>query len=140
MNTRASPLEPACGSAQRSVHDRLHERLLAYIDDHLDDPALTPRTAAQALGVSVRRVHTLLARSPHSFSRLVARRRVQRAQELLARRQGSVIDVAFACGFNSLATFYRQYAVTVGASPAGRQRRIETPLEAMTPPTLPCAG
>ena len=36
----------------------------------------------KALGVSVRCVHGLLARSPHSFSRLVARRRVQRAQEL----------------------------------------------------------
>jgi transcriptional regulator GlxA family with amidase domain len=126
------------GSTGLPAPHPLMQRLLAHIDAHLDDPALTPRAAAQALGVSVRRVHGLLALSPHSFSRLVARRRVQRAQELLAARQVSVIEVAFACGFNSLATFYRQYAATVGASPAGRRRRVGTSLEVTTPPAPPC--
>ncbi len=102
--------------------DPLHDRLLAHIDAQLRSPDLSPRAAAQALGVSVRRVHTLLAGTPHTFSRLVARRRVLRAQTLLAQRPGSVIEVAFACGFNSVATFYRHYAVTLGASPAGRRR------------------
>lgn len=116
----------------------LRQRLQAHVDAHLDNPALTPRAAAEALGVSVRRVHALLAGSPHTFTRLVAQRRLQRAQKLLAQPRASVVDVAFACGFNSLATFYRQYTAAFGVSPAGRQRRIEPSPTTMTPAAQPC--
>jgi AraC-like DNA-binding protein len=117
----------------------LQQRLLAHIDAQLDSPALTPRAAAQALGVSVRRLHTLLAGSSHTFSKLVARRRLQRAQALLAERGASVIDVAFDCGFNSLATFYRQYVAAFGVSPAGRRQHGGSSPEALTPQRQPCA-
>jgi AraC-like DNA-binding protein len=115
----------------------LQQRLLAHIDAQFDSPALTPRAAAQALGVSVRRLHTLLAHSPYTFSRLVARRRLQRAQALLAQRSATVTDVAFACGFNSLATFYRQYVAAFGVSPAGRRHAGSSP-EAMRSPVHTC--
>lgn len=123
--------------APRNAHP-LQVRLLAHIDTRLDSPELTPRAAAMALGVSVRRLHLLLAGTPHTFSRLVARRRLQRAQQLLAQRSGSVIDVAFACGFNSLATFYRQYAAAFGGSPAGRRRGDGSSLDVTTPQRPPC--
>lgn len=116
----------------------LQQRLLAHIDAQIDSPALTPRAAAQALGISVRCVHGLLAGTPHSFSRLVARQRLQRAQALLAQPDGSVIEVAFACGFNSLATFYRHYVAAFGVSPAGRRRREGASLEVMTAQGQPC--
>lgn len=116
----------------------LRQRLLAHIDAQIDNPALTPQEAARALGISVRGVHGLLAGMPHSFSRLVARRRLQRARELLAQPGRSVVDVAFACGFNSLATFYRQHAAAFGTSPAARRHRDAPSLEAMTRPEAPC--
>jgi transcriptional regulator GlxA family with amidase domain len=130
MNTLPQALQQA---------DALHARLLAHIDAQLDSTALTPRTAAQALGVSVRRLHGLLAGSPHTFSRLVARRRLRRAQGLLAQCGASVADVAFACGFNSLATFYRQYTAAFGVSPAGRRRRSGASPETWTPQGQPRA-
>jgi transcriptional regulator GlxA family with amidase domain len=68
----------------------------------------------------------------------VARRRLQRAQALLAQPHGSVTEVAFACGFNSLATFYRQYASAFGASPAGHRRRGGSSLETMARQEPPC--
>lgn len=117
----------------------LRQRLLAHVDAHLENPALTPRAAATALGVSVRRIHALLAGSPHTFTRLVAQCRLQRAQMLLAQPRASVVDVAFACGFNSLATFYRQYTAAFGVSPAGRRRRIEPSPITMTRVAPPCA-
>jgi transcriptional regulator GlxA family with amidase domain len=116
----------------------LQDRLLAHVDAQLDNPTLTPRGAALALGVSVRRLHGLLAGTPHSFSRLVVRRRLQRAQALLAQPHASVIDVAFACGFNSVATFYRQYTAAFGASPAGRRQHGAASPEAMKPQGDPC--
>jgi transcriptional regulator GlxA family with amidase domain len=120
------------GSTGLPAPHPLMQRLLAHIDAQLDSPTLTPQQAARALGISVRGVHGLLAGTPHSFSRLVARRRLQRAQALLAQSGRSVVDVAFACGFNSLATFYRQYVAAFGVSPAGRRQRGGTSLETMT--------
>lgn len=106
--------------ADELTHATLRRRLLACIDARLNCPDLKPMTAAQALGASVRTVHLLLQGTPHTFSRLVARRRLQRAQALLMQEHASVVDVAYACGFNSLATFYRQYRAAFGMSPAGR--------------------
>jgi AraC-like DNA-binding protein len=121
-----------------STSQPLQERLLALIDARLDSPELTPRGAALALGVSVRRLHGLLAGTPHTFSRLVTRRRLQRAHALLAQPHASVIEVAFDCGFNSVATFYRQYVAAFGVSPARRRRHGGASLEAMRVQADPC--
>lgn len=107
----------------------LRQRLLAHIDARIDNPALTPKEAARALGTSVRGVHGLLAR-----------RRLQRAQELLEQPGLSVVDVAFACGFNNIATFYRQHAAAFGTSPAARRHRDRSSPEAMTRQETACTG
>lgn len=124
-------------SAPRPQHP-LQQRLLAHIDARLDSPELSPRAAATALGVSVRRLHMLLAGTPHTFSRLVARRRLERAQALLAQPGSGIADVAFACGFNSLATFYRHYTAAFGTSPAGRRRHGGASLEVTRSQVEPC--
>ena len=124
-------------AASRATRPLL-QQLLAHVEAHLENPTLTPQTAARALGVSVRCVHGLLVGTPHTFSRLVAQRRLQRARALLAQPGQSVVDVAFACGFNSLATFYRQHAAVLGVSPLERRRRELPSIEPMTPQRLSC--
>jgi AraC-like DNA-binding protein len=46
-------------------------------------------------------------------------RRLERARLLLAQPgTGSVADIASACGFQSLATFHRNFRVAYGTSPS----------------------
>lgn len=109
----------------------LLQHLQAHIDAHIEarylDPALTPRAAARDLGVSLRQLHAALATTPRSFSQRVTQRRLQRAWALLATGSANVADVAFASGFGSLATFYRQYTAAFGATPAGREVPVLPP-------------
>lgn len=86
-----------------------------FIERCLDNPQLGPELVAAHLGVSVRHVHRLFAEEGTSTSLEIRRLRVSRAQALLARdATRPVTDVAFACGFDSLATFYRCFRAETG--------------------------
>ena len=95
------------------------ERLSAYVDAMILDPALSARNAARGIGVSVRSLHTVLAASGDTFTTLVQRRRLEACYRLLRRsdESRSVADIAFACGFNSLSSFYRAFRRHLGGRP-----------------------
>ncbi len=101
------------------LHRRL--RIHAYIDAHLSDPALSARNAARALGMSVRSLHLALAPSGDSFSLLVQRRRLDACLAWLRRpdRDETIAGIAFACGFNSLSSFYRAFQRCYKTCPRG---------------------
>jgi len=91
-----------------------------YIDDHLADPALSPDSAAAALGISVRGLHVLFEPTGESFNRYVLRRRLEACREALAspvHARRSVIDIAYSFGFDSLSTFYRTFRNAFGTAP-----------------------
>jgi AraC-like DNA-binding protein len=101
-----------------STHDRA-ARISFYIDAHLDDPALSAHSCARALGISVRSLHLALAGTPYSFRELITERRLQLCRDRLrtSSRGDNVADLAFACGFNSLSSFYRGFARRFGTCP-----------------------
>ncbi|MDR3436514.1 helix-turn-helix domain-containing protein [Telmatospirillum sp.] len=89
-----------------------------YIARHAADPALSPETVAAALGMSTRQLHSLFETSAKSFSRHLAAERVDRAVRALTFDPSrSITDIAFACGFESLPTFYRAFRTIVGMTP-----------------------
>jgi AraC-like DNA-binding protein/mannose-6-phosphate isomerase-like protein (cupin superfamily) len=113
----AGAAAPEHGQALRCA--RLNQAL-TYIARNLADPALTPASCAQALGMSVRALHLAFEPSGESFSQAVARLRLERCRALLLDRAAAarpVSDIAYACGFGSLAGFYRAFSRAFGASP-----------------------
>lgn len=57
-----------------------------------------------------------------TFSRFVARQRVERAQDLMTRGRGKLCQIALACGFADQAHFTRTFGNLTGCTPA-RWRR-----------------
>jgi AraC-like DNA-binding protein len=118
----------ACGasdegrwSGRESLRATQLEAAKRYVDDHLSEPNLTPGNAAAALGVSVRHLHLLFEPTGTSFAQYVARQRLVQCRASLSSPTGasrSVADIAFGCGFNSLATFYRAFEREFGSAPA----------------------
>lgn len=117
----AAGAEPDAVRAGRCAEVRRH------IDLNLADPTLSPVTAAAALRLSVRVLREALEPSGTSFAALVRRRRLEECRaSLLADPTRAVTDVAFAWGFNSLASFYRGFQAAFGLSPGDLREAAAT--------------
>ena len=106
------------------------DALKAWIDGHLTEPALSPADAAEAIGLSLRSVHTLFEGSGTTFAAYVRARRLALAARMLrapGNRQRRIIDIAFATGFGDLSAFGRAFQKAFGMSPSAYRRRHQRP-------------
>lgn len=88
---------------------------LQYIDVHLESHRLTPTAIALNLNISLRQLHRAFEIAGHSVSDAIRWRRIDRARVLLLERPAlSITEIALGCGFDSLATFYRQFKARFG--------------------------
>lgn len=89
------------------------------IERYLSRPALSPTLIADILGISVRHMHILFETSAMSFSQTVAALRIDQSRRLLRDEppERPIAEIAFACGFESLATFYRVFNAAEGMTP-----------------------
>ena len=108
-----------------STSDRAFvDRLKAAVETGLSDPEFGVGELAQAVFQDrshlFRRTKELLGESP---SDLLKRVRLERAARLLVEGEGSVAEVAYACGFNSVSHFCRSFRVINGATPSEYRTR-----------------
>lgn len=113
--SRLPPGMPESRAALRAgFFNAAHEILQR--DHHL--PNLSPGAVARELGISLRQVHILFEPTGLSFSRTLTAMRIRSACRLLQTMPArSVADIAFASGFDSLATFYRAFRDCSGMTP-----------------------
>jgi len=112
----------AAGEHQQTMQEVKFAQVLRYLEQHLGNPALTPASCAAANGLSLRALHLLFEPSGESFSQTLLRKRLLRSRALMERRDvQSITDIAFTCGFGSLATFYRAFKRSYGAAPGELQ-------------------
>lgn len=108
--------------ALRTAHLSLARRLIRR---HLPDAALAPTLIAGLLGISVRHLHILFEETEMSFSETVTALRLAQSRRLLREQSGRTIaEVAFACGFESLATFYRLFSASESMTPGDYRARL----------------
>ncbi len=84
----------------------------------LHRPDLSSATVAAELAVSLRQVHVLFEPTGLSFARTLTTMRLAQARRLLETMPArQVADIAYACGFDSIATFYRVFRSAYGMTP-----------------------
>jgi AraC-like DNA-binding protein len=102
-------------AALRTARLSLARRLIAR---HLQEPDLAPARVADLLGVSVRHLHMLFEVAERSFSQTVTEERLKQSRRLMREAPERLIaDIAAACGFESLATYYRVFNAAYGMAP-----------------------
>lgn len=127
-------------SARRAATDedlRLAERLQRLLreEELHTEPDLRIADVASRLGEPEYRVSQCIAGLGFpNFNRLINHHRIRRAKALLAdpAYRGSILEIAFDCGFGSLGPFNRAFRDEVGMTPrafrksAGRAEGVET--------------
>jgi AraC-like DNA-binding protein len=121
-------IKPASRQAQRGLRIgrlSLARRLIAR---RLEDPNLSPGMVAGLIGVSVRHMHMLFESAEKSFSQTVTEERLRTSSRLLVEAPERLIaDIAYSCGFESLATFYRVFNAAYGMAPGDFRSRAALP-------------
>jgi AraC-like DNA-binding protein len=98
---------------------RLHA-ILAFIERHLDAPGLNSQMIASHYGISRRYVFQLMEENGETLSRHVLRRRLEKAAAMSSNpvtEHMRISDIAYACGFNDLSNFSREFKRQFGDSP-----------------------
>jgi AraC family carnitine catabolism transcriptional activator len=107
-------------------HGVTHPRLgqtIALMEQHLDEP-LSLAQLRQATGLSLRQLERLFRQHfERTPTRYYLDLRLERARTLLEYSDLSILQVAVACGFASLAHFSRTYRAWAGRSPREERRR-----------------
>ena len=109
-----------------SVRRSLVQRILAYIEDHLADPDLSPGKVAKAHHISVRYLHKLFASQERTVAGFIRSRRLERSRRDLldpALRSRPVSAIALRHGFAEPAHFSRAFRAAYGRPP-GEYRRL----------------
>jgi AraC-like DNA-binding protein len=105
------------------ARSELEERLRELIEANLTEPDFNPEALAAAAGLSYqklyRRLREELGATPSQVIRTV---RVERAADLLRDGAGTVTEVAYSVGFNSLSHFHRSFRERFGAGPTATLR------------------
>jgi AraC-like DNA-binding protein len=97
--------------------------ICAYIQQHHAQP-LTLDDVADELDLCVSTLNSLLKRyRRETFLQYLTRVRLDHAKNSLQRGEGTITEVAFGCGFGSLATFNRRFRADQGMTP-GEYRQL----------------
>lgn len=109
----------ACKQSE-SLREAQMLRVKRYIDQHLDEPDLSPGRIAAAMRISVRYLHWLFEPLGLTVSRYIIQQRLQRCHRELSNpmmRCRTIADVAFSWGFHNPTHFSRRFKQEFGLSP-----------------------
>jgi AraC-like DNA-binding protein len=116
-------VQPGQGHASESdssVTVAHRQRVLAYIRQHLADPALSPQHVAQGCGLSVAYLHRILRAGGLSAESFIFEQRLDKCRELLLsprHRHRSIAELAYQVGFSHPSHFSRLFKRRFGMTP-----------------------
>lgn len=98
---------------------KLKNRILRYIEVHLEDGTMTPTTVAEASGISVRYLYLLFSEQGLTVAGWIRERRLAKCRTELEDKNVSktVSEIAYKWGFSDSAHFSRLFKSAYGVSP-----------------------
>ncbi|MGY8661517.1 AraC family transcriptional regulator [Bradyrhizobium sp. UFLA05-109] len=113
----------ASAARRRGLRAVRLQAALAVLKTRFHEPDFSAQKLAAAAGLSERYVNELLFEAGASFTARLNELRLRKAADLLARSEGRISDVAFACGFNDLSYFNRSFRRRFGLTPTAARGR-----------------
>jgi AraC family carnitine catabolism transcriptional activator len=116
--------------------DGRFQRVLEIMVNNIEEPVSTTELAHR-LGLSRRQIERIFSR--HGFeppNKYYKNLRLQRARQLIEQTRMSLIEIAFACGFETQSSFSRNYKRTFGMPPNADRTHKAAIQIAQPPPPL----
>ena len=110
----------------KTPDDRLMNRIVRIVNDHLGDPDLTVEQVAAEAGISRVHLHRKLKELTGQTSRdFIRNLRLRKAAEMLAEKKYAISELADAVGFQSASSFATAFKDLFGVSPTeyGQQKK-----------------
>lgn len=110
----------------KTPDDRLMNRIVRIVNDHLGDPDLTVEQVAAEAGISRVHLHRKLKELTGQTSRdFIRNLRLRKAAEMLAEKKYAISELADAVGFQSASSFATAFKDLFGVSPTeyGQQHK-----------------
>ena len=110
----------------KTPDDRLMNRIVRIVNDHLGDPDLTVEQVAAEAGISRVHLHRKLKELTGQTSRdFIRNLRLRKAAEMLAEKKYAISELADAVGFQSASSFATSFKDLFGVSPTeyGQQKK-----------------
>ncbi len=102
---------------------------------NLHRPDLSPAWFARSLGISLRQVHVLFEPTGRTFAETLSAMRIERVCVQLQQNPArGVADIAYSCGFDSMATFYRLFRRAQGMTPGDLREQSPAPVRSRAMP------
>ena len=117
-----------------SLDDQFLRKVKSAVEQHIGDEDFSVEVLAQKVGMSRSQVHrklrSLTTLSAGDFIRYM---RLHRAMELLTKGAGTVSEIAYQVGFNSVPYFTRCFRKQFGTLPSDVKNRGRKPLDTLNP-------
>ncbi|GLR89262.1 AraC family transcriptional regulator [Bradyrhizobium iriomotense] len=113
----------ASAARRRGLRAVRLQAVLAILQARFHEPDFSAHKLAAAAGLSERYVNELLFEAGASFTTRLNELRLRKAADLLARSEGRISDIVFACGFNDLSYFNRSFRRRFGLTPTAARGR-----------------
>ena len=110
----------------KTPDDRLLERIVRIVNEHLGDPELTVEQVAGEVGISRVHLHRKLKELTGQTSRdFIRNLRLKKAAEMLSEKKYAISELADAVGFLSASSFTTAFKTLFGVSPTeyGQQQK-----------------
>src|SRR5262245_43240814 len=110
---------------EKMTYSRRLGRLWAFIEEQYSDPDIHLEDAAKYCGTSRDHLNILLRRFAEiTFHDLLLRYRIEKCLMLLHERNYTLTEIQMRCGFNSPATFGRQFTKWIGCLPSRYKKQF----------------
>jgi AraC-like DNA-binding protein len=122
------PSNKRLGNNARSINKMRLMKLTDYVQSHLSDPELSPKTVAGACGISVRYLHKLFEPHGVTFGSWVLKQRLERCREQIADprfQENKLSLISYNWGFNNPSHFIRAFRGEYGMCPRDYRKQAQ---------------
>ena len=120
--TMRAPIKRVCAEVQSkkdAVTRSLYEKIIAYLENHFDNPDLSLPMVADEFRISIYKLGSIFSEyADVGFRETITRLRLERSREMLSDPKLSVKEIAFRSGFRDVSYFIKLFKNAYDITPA----------------------